>query len=1176
MKLSLGSGWLRYGFRAFVSILTVAIVSEFANAQVIPDGTLGTEGSIVTGDVIRGGVGDRISGGARRGQNLFHSFSRFDVLEGRSAYFENPAGVQNIFSRVTGSDRSTIFGRLGVIQAGSTDVLGTANLFFVNPNGILFGAPGSLDVGGSFVATTANAIRFGDRGSFSATNPELPSPLLIINPSAFLFNQILIRDIASQSTTPNPPGSNFLGLRVANGQSLMLLGGNITIDGGGVQAGLNAFGGGIHMGAVAEAGSIELSPDSSFQFPSDMARGDISFTNTALADVMSDGGGSIVLTGRNLTLTDGSRLLAGIFSGLGSLRSQAGNLILSATDGVQIDQSSRVANDVGANASGNGGNVQITAGSLSLLDRSQISASTRGQGNSGNISIDTREQVVLDHSLVFNTIGSQDETPAFGDSRGINITAASVLLRNGSQLINGLYNGSKGNSGDVRITAQGVVSLEGVPGLLTNTAIFASLDPKAEGRGGTIEIIANSFSMNGGVQLTVENRGRGDAGSVIIRANDRVSLDNSRIDSTIGQGVEGQGGDIRILTGSLVLKNNSRLAASNAGRGSAGDVIVSAKDQVSFDNSFALTRLQQGANGSGGSIEIFTGSLSLTNDAQLIADTQGIGDAGKVSINASGQVTIDRSAIFNSIGSENRMPANGNSGGIIISAESLFLRNSGALVNGLYGGANGTSGDVRINAQNVVSLEGVPNRTINTAIFASLAPEAIGQGGNIQISTGSLFLTNGAQLTVATSGQGNAGSVIINARDQILLDDASNSGRAGGILTSSFTSGSVQAGNIVLNTRLFSISNGAVVNARTESDRPAGNITINTDQFVALSGGQVITTTRGTGAAGGIVLNAGNVFLSGQSTNFTERLLLLGQGIANEGKGESGLFADTRPESRGAGGNIAVSADRLSLNDGAILSAQSQGRGNAGNIQLNIRDRLELTNSSIVTAAPNSSGGNISVNNARGFGSGVVVLRNSDITTESGTNLLSNSIGGDGGNITLSGAGVIALGDSNIVARALQGRGGNITLSTFFSETLPPGNSDQFKGNGQVDVNARGSVSEGRVTTGDTSFIQNSLGDLQQTAIDPDTLIANSCIARTEQGGTFLVTGAEGLRDRPGDPFISNYPLGNVRSLPETAASASRLSSSQDRPWQLGDPIVEPQGIYRLSNGRLMMSRECS
>jgi len=175
-------------------------------AQITPDATLGAErSSVVTPNVVSNGLpSDRIDGGAIRSSNLFHSFVQFNVDAGRAAYFTNPAGIKNILSRVTGGSRSEILGKLGV--------LGNANLFLINPNGIIFGPNSSLDVKGSFVATSADRIQFGNQGFFSTSAPDVP-PVLTVNPSALLFNQVAAQPITNQSVA---------GLSVPNGQSLLL------------------------------------------------------------------------------------------------------------------------------------------------------------------------------------------------------------------------------------------------------------------------------------------------------------------------------------------------------------------------------------------------------------------------------------------------------------------------------------------------------------------------------------------------------------------------------------------------------------------------------------------------------------------------------------------------------------------------------------------------------------------------------------------------------------------------------------------------------------------------------------------------------------------------------------------------------------------------------------------
>ncbi len=256
-----------------------------AQSVIVPDETLGEERSTVMPAVIKDLPSDRIEGGTIRGINLFHSFEKLSVGTGRGVYFANPTGVENILSRVTGNNPSGILGRLGV--------LGNANLFLLNPNGIVFGPNASLDVLGSFVATTANAIGFGDRGSFSATNPSVPSELLTINPSVFLFNQLPVGQIINNSNSPteftSPSGSPISGLRVSDGQSLLLVGGDISMDGGR----LNALGGRIELGGLSSVGTVGLQFTGnilSLNYPQNSLLANVTLANDARGAVRGAGG----------------------------------------------------------------------------------------------------------------------------------------------------------------------------------------------------------------------------------------------------------------------------------------------------------------------------------------------------------------------------------------------------------------------------------------------------------------------------------------------------------------------------------------------------------------------------------------------------------------------------------------------------------------------------------------------------------------------------------------------------------------------------------------------------------------------------------------------------------------------------------------------------------------------
>jgi filamentous hemagglutinin family protein len=192
----------------------IAFSGNSAVAQITPDATLGTESSVITPNVnIRGLPADRIDGGAVRGINLFHSFQEFNVGDGLRVYFANPAGIENILSRITGSNLSNIRGTLGVD--------GGANLFLLNPNGIIFGQNARLDIAGSFFASTAESVVFNNGVKFSATNPQAP-PLLTIS---------ITPGVQYGTSKPRATISNSGHLAVGSGQNLTLYGSTVTSTG---------------------------------------------------------------------------------------------------------------------------------------------------------------------------------------------------------------------------------------------------------------------------------------------------------------------------------------------------------------------------------------------------------------------------------------------------------------------------------------------------------------------------------------------------------------------------------------------------------------------------------------------------------------------------------------------------------------------------------------------------------------------------------------------------------------------------------------------------------------------------------------------------------------------------------------------------------------------------------
>jgi filamentous hemagglutinin family protein len=210
--------------------------SDSIHAQVPTNIT--SDNSLGTQVTPNGNVYD-ITGGTRpdNGTNLFHSFGQFSVGGGDTANFLNDTGADttNILGRVTGGDPSSIF---GTIQ--TTDFPG-ANLFLLNPAGVIFGPSASLNVSGSFYASTADFVRLGEDGIFYAELGE-ESVLTIAAPTAFGF------------LSDNPQGITLdqSQLIVEADQTLGLVGGDVDISG----AQFTAPNGNIVLASVASPGEV--------------------------------------------------------------------------------------------------------------------------------------------------------------------------------------------------------------------------------------------------------------------------------------------------------------------------------------------------------------------------------------------------------------------------------------------------------------------------------------------------------------------------------------------------------------------------------------------------------------------------------------------------------------------------------------------------------------------------------------------------------------------------------------------------------------------------------------------------------------------------------------------------------------------------------------------------------
>ncbi len=649
------------GSVAIVGTLFTA-VGESVLAQIVPDNTLGAEGSVVTPNAdIRGIPSDQIDGGARQGANLFHSFSQFNVGEGRGAYFTNPAGILNILSRVTGANRSDILGRLGV--------LGDANLFLINPNGIVFGPAASLDVQGSFLATTADAVKLGDAGLFSASQPAT-SNLLTVSPSALWFNAVAAQPIVNRSRAQSLIGQRNSarlspGLQVQPGRTLALVGGDVLLEGGRV----TAAGGRIELGSVARVGQVSLSQSGNrfvLGYDSINNFGKISLSNGAFVDASGKGGGGIQIRGARLEMTQSSNIWAD------TLGAENGGEVLVRTTEVVLSESSLLSADVGFTGTGTGGDLTINTGQLLMRDGAVVSASTYGKGKGGSLQIIASDSVELIGTSANGRTGSglYTQSSGSGDAGELTIETGRLLVRDGANIAASTR--GEGKSGRLQITASESVELIGTS---ANGEIPSGLSTQSleSGDAGDLRIDTGRLLVRDGAVVSADTTGEGKGGNLQITTSDSVELIGRSTDGQIASGLftssEGSGnaGDfLTIDTGRLLVSGGAIISSRSLGEGTAGNINITAHDTLRADNGTIATSSEQT---SAGGITITASNIRLFGDSDITSRVNsGAGDSGDIDLKAGSILAFDDSDIL-------AFAENGTGGDINLDTPAFFGEN---------------------------------------------------------------------------------------------------------------------------------------------------------------------------------------------------------------------------------------------------------------------------------------------------------------------------------------------------------------------------------------------------------------------------------------------------------------------------------------------------------------------
>ncbi|NMG10210.1 filamentous hemagglutinin N-terminal domain-containing protein [Brasilonema sp. UFV-L1] len=1194
-----------------------------AVAQVVEDSTLGTK---VTPNVdIKGLPSDRIDGGTTRGANLFHSFQEFSVREGRGAYFSNPAGIENIFSRVTGNNASNISGTLGV--------LGNANLFLLNPNGIIFGPNAKLDVGGSFFASTANSLNFGDGQQFSAKNPA-DAPLLTVKvPLGVQFNQEQPKAIVNSGN-----------LSVGTGQNLTLAGGTVASTGQ-----LSAPGGQVAVAAVPGGSVLNLS--SSGQLLNiDSSSSVVSVSSSPLTELLRSvdekvrpgltvhSNGQVELTGSGLSVVDGDVVARNVTAETATLTANhnltlaesqigtTGDLNLLAGDTVRVRDS--VANAFVAKAGGNltiRGNKGIDILALNHSQTPFVSGGTLSLISDGNISGDAH----------FSSGGNFSILNLSGGG-GNFVSLYDPIIRSNGDVEIGDYTGASlkiESAGNITTGAITINSPDTSAAIDVNDPDYQTLT-----NGKALILRAGNDTLSGSVQEPNPLNGassvnysssRSSAGNLTINGN--IKSDNFQVPLTVILEANGSIGSI-----------STRDINSTAFSGNGGNISITANGDIT--TSSLTSFIDRNGQGNAGDIQVTSNTGNITIGGSINSQSSN-GVAGNVTLTAARDIRT-RNIIASSKSNENfsTITLKSSQGSVILDRVKLSTTNTGT----------DYAGDIRINGKDIqitnnseieskgrvgtVSIGTVDTNTVTinnsrlntTNSSTPTTNEDTNSAGDIEINGNNIEITNNSEI----NSQGEVGTISIGTGD-------TNTVTINNSLLSTDNNENEISGDIKINGRNIEITNSSQINSRGVLGRifigriididnnenqqytvTADNVTIRKSQVNATRDRDASSVSSPDNELDNEINNAIQIFSNGRiqieestvtastivstapSGNIlvraTDSVLLSGSGFTDfrdpdftksTNTSRKGLFAEATQNGINAGG-IDIRTDLLIIENGAAVSVSSP-QGRAGNVVI-LADKIRLNNGAIFASTGQTIGN-------RNEGANIILL--GEQTTQSDVEKLDSLIFEDklrGENLPGSPLDFLILGNESLIETNAKNsaNGGNIAIKTRLLLALPPGkNGNDISAN--AEKTGRGGVvaidprpfgiygTEFRPKTQNTplnditaSSEQGPQGTVAIVPLDVDPkrgflqlpedlgdsskLITQSCpVGVSRAASRFVITGRGGLPPKPSSPLSSDAFVGNASSLPNNRPEQTSSTSSTP---------VEAQGVVIGSKGEIILT----
>ena len=1049
------------------SALPLFLLPLNAQAQIAADGTTSTTVTPTT-------TGVQIDNGDRSGGNLFHSFQNFSVPTNTEAYFNNVNDIANIFSRVTGGNLSNID---GLIRAN-----GTANLFLINPNGIIFGENASLNIGGSFFATTADSISFEDNIAFSASDPT--TPLLTSNiPIGANF-----RD--NPGDIINRAGNIFQlspGLTISSGEILTLLGGNVTFDGGQIIApdGIN-----VEIGGLVAEGRVTIKDDGSLNLPPEVNRGDITFTNQSIVASVpfsnpEQASGSININGKNINVQNISLLVAGA-TGISedSNISEAGDITLNAQGGsIELFNYGGIISESGSNSTDDFAKIELTAsqGSIFIANNSAISAANSSiEGLAGDIILNASNEINISDS----NIGSRN-------------TLLSNLIPNSANLGNG--NNSRifiGSHPSEEVTPPSKVNIQGTRSPEPENV----QDPRSD----------SVFTTN--ISTTNFGRDNGEAGRIEIYASEEINISGSRLDS------------------------NTEIATLDRGNTETNEPETNENDET--NNNFSTIKLQVIEENSEGTITL--------NQAEINNTNSNIGYAGDIILNAPNSIEISDSQLLADgrdgrilIGESETSGETFSSPNVTISDFSRLTTTNSYVTNESFQEETINAGDIAISASNNIELNN------NSEVSAFTRRKGDAGDVTLKVNNGAITLNNSRIFSSVedgqeTVGQGDGGdisissnSLLLNSDSQIqnLVRDTLNNGNENFNINPNPVRGNAGDINIIVNDE-FHIIDG-LINSEVQTtgdDYDAGNITINASSFILENKNKqngrsnIISSNRGSGIAGDITLNISDSLTINDSIVKTDGnfgRIFIGTSLPSKSNSTQTIILEP------------TSLNRINISENSEISTTNSGTETfAGDIVLNASNSIQITDSKIVADGLQGFIGIGEFEIERSDGSFVqtsspnkVTLNNSDLrTTNNAAFVYFRDVQVNSGDISIVANQDIELNNNSEISAftSRTGNAGDVTLKADNGK-INLNNSNIFSTveNGQQNASGEGNAGDIKITSnsltlndsqiqslvreGDTENPTAGIGDAGDIEInvDGEVEIARALISSEVQRGNF-------------------------------------------------------------------------